>query len=88
MDKAGLIEAIAQSTGLSENDSKKVLDAFIKAITTALKEGDRVALSGFGTWSVTKRTGCMGVNPLTGKQVMIARRRVVKFKAGKGLCDE
>lgn len=85
MNKAELIEAIAADAGLSKADSKKALDAFITATTKALKKGDRVALVGFGSWSVTKRAARTGRNPQTGKEIKISAKKVVKFKAGAEL---
>lgn len=85
MNKAELIEAIASNSGLSKADSKKALDSFIDATTKALKKGDRVALVGFGSWSVSKRAARTGRNPQTGKEIKIAAKKVVKFKAGAEL---
>lgn len=85
MNKAELIEAIAADAGLSKADSKKALDSFITATTKALKKGDRVALVGFGSWSVSKRAARTGRNPQTGKEIKIAAKKVVKFKAGAEL---
>ena len=85
MNKAELIEAIATDAGLSKADSKKALDAFITATTKSLKKGDRVALVGFGTFSVAKRAARNGRNPQTGKPIKIAAKKVAKFKAGAEL---
>lgn len=85
MNKAELIDAIASGSGLSKADSKKALDAFIEATTKALKKGDRVALVGFGSWSVAKRAARTGRNPQTGKEIKIPAKKVVKFKAGAEL---
>lgn len=85
MNKAELIEAIATDAGLSKADSKKALDAFITATTKSLKKGDRVALVGFGSWSVSKRSARTGRNPQTGKEIKIPAKKVVKFKAGAEL---
>jgi len=85
MNKAELIEAIATDAGLSKADSKKALDAFIAATTKSLKKGDRVALVGFGSWSVSKRSARTGRNPQTGKEIKIPAKKVVKFKAGAEL---
>lgn len=87
MNKAQLIDAIAAEAGLTKADSKKALDAFIKATTVALKKGDRVALVGFGSFSVAKRSARTGRNPQTGKEIKIAAKKVVKFKAGSDLTD-
>jgi DNA-binding protein HU-beta len=87
MNKAQLIDAIAGNAGLTKADGKKALDAFIKATTTALKKGDRVALVGFGSFSVSKRSARTGRNPQTGKEIKIAAKKVVKFKAGSDLSN-
>ena len=85
MNKAELIDAVAAGSGLSKADSKKAIDAFVAATTKALKKGDRVALVGFGSWSVAKRSARTGRNPQTGKEIKIAAKKVVKFKAGAEL---
>jgi len=85
MNKAELIDAIAANAELSKVDAKKALDAFIGATTTALKKGDRVALVGFGSFSVSARAARKGRNPQTGKEIKIAAKKVVKFKAGSEL---
>jgi DNA-binding protein HU-beta len=85
MNKAELIDAMAAGAGISKADAKKSLDAFIGATTGALKKGDRVALVGFGSFSVSKRAARKGRNPQTGKEINIAAKKVVKFKAGAEL---
>jgi len=87
MNKAELIEAISTDAGLSKADAKKALDAFIGATTKSLKKGDRVALVGFGSWSVSKRSARTGRNPQTGKEIKIPAKKVVKFKAGAELAE-
>ena len=87
MDKAQLIDAMAAGAGLTKVDAKKALDAFVAATTDALKGGDRVALIGFGSFSVTERGERMGRNPQTGKEIKIPAKKVVKFKAGAELSD-
>ncbi|TVR43073.1 MAG: HU family DNA-binding protein [Bacteroidia bacterium] len=87
MNKAELIDAIAASAGLTKADAKKALDSFIEATTDALKKGDRVALVGFGSFSVSHREARKGRNPQTGKDIMIPAKKVVKFKAGAELAD-
>jgi DNA-binding protein HU-beta len=87
MNKAQLIDAIAANAGLTKADAKKALDAFIKATTQALKKGDRVALVGFGSFSVSKRSARTGRNPQTGKEIKIPAKKVVKFKAGSDLAN-
>ena len=85
MNKAQLIDAMAASAKITKVDAKKALDGFIAATTKALKAGDRVALVGFGSFSVTKRAARKGRNPQTGKVISIAAKKVVKFKAGAEL---
>ncbi len=85
MNKAELIEAMSSEAGLSKADSKKALDAFINATTDALKKGDRLSLIGFGSFSISERAARTGRNPQTGKEIQIAAKKVVKFKAGSEL---
>jgi DNA-binding protein HU-beta len=85
MNKAELIEAIASDAGLSKADAKKALDGFINATSSALKKGDRISLVGFGSFSVSKRAARTGRNPQTGKEIKIAAKNVVRFKAGAEL---
>ena len=87
MNKAQLIDAMANGAGLTKADAKKALDAFVGATTDALKSGDRVALVGFGSFSVTERGARTGRNPQTGKEIQIPAKKVVKFKAGAELGD-
>ncbi len=87
MNKAQLIDAIAGDAGLSKADAKKALDAFVKNTSGALKKGERVALVGFGSFSIAERNARMGRNPQTGKEIKIAAKKVVKFKAGSELSE-
>ncbi|MBQ7423686.1 MAG: HU family DNA-binding protein [Prevotella sp.] len=87
MNKTELIEKIAAGAGLTKADSKKALDATVEAIKAALKKGDKVALVGFGTFSVTKRPAREGINPATKQKIKIAAKKVAKFKAGAELAD-
>lgn len=88
MNKSELIEAMASDAGLSKADAKKALDAFINSTTKALKEGDRVALVGFGSFSVSKRAARKGRNPQTGKEINIKAKNVVRFKPGSELQNQ
>ena len=85
MNKAELIDAIAGEAKLTKADSKKALDAFLKVTSGALKKGQRVALVGFGSFSVVKRSARTGRNPQTGKEIKIAAKKVVKFSPGAEL---
>ncbi len=85
MNKSELVDAIAAETKLTKADATKALEAFVTATTKALKKGDRVALVGFGSFSVSKRAARVGRNPQTGKAIKIAAKKVAKFKAGAEL---
>lgn len=88
MNKADLIDAIATKAGLTKADAKKSLDATVEAVSEALKSGDRVALVGFGSFSVSERGARTGRNPQTGKEIKISAKKVVKFKPGADLAKE
>ena len=85
MNKAQLVDAIAKDAKITKVDAAKVLDATTSSITKALKKGDRVALVGFGSFSIAKRAARTGRNPQTGKAIKIAAKKVAKFKAGAEL---
>ena len=87
MNKTELVEKIAAGAGLSKVDSKKALEATIAAIKDALVAGDKVALVGFGTFSVSERPAREGINPATKEKISIAAKKVAKFKAGAELAD-
>lgn len=88
MNKTELIEAMAAESGLSKGDSKKALDAFLASVGKAMKAGDKVALVGFGTFSVAERSARTGINPSTKQAIQIPARKVVKFKPGTELSIE
>jgi DNA-binding protein HU-beta len=85
MNKADLIEAISNETGLPKAKSGEVVSSILKNITEALKSGDKVSLVGFGTWSTAKRAERKGRNPKTGEEITIPGKTVAKFKAGNEL---
>lgn len=85
MNKSELIDAIAAESKLTKVDSKKALEAFVKVTGTALKKGDKIALVGFGSFSVAAKPARTGRNPRTGAAIKIAAKKVVKFKAGAEL---
>lgn len=85
MNKGELIDAIAKGAGVTKTQAQDALETFTKAVTSALKKGDKVTLVGFGTFSSTKRAARKGRNPQTGKEINIAAKKVAKFKAGKEL---
>lgn len=79
---------MAEKAGISKADAKRALDAFIDTTTAALKKNDRVALVGFGSFSVSERSARKGRNPQTGKEITIKAKKVVKFKPGAELADK
>ena len=85
MNKQELINAVAEKAGLSKADSKKAIDAITEAISGALKSGDKVALIGFGTFSVKESSAREGINPATKQKIKIAAKKAAKFKAGSEL---
>lgn len=85
MNKSQLVEAIAKEASITKVDAKKALDAFVKVTGHALKKGDKIALVGFGSFSVSQKPGRTGRNPRTGAAIKIAAKNVVKFKAGAEL---
>lgn len=87
MNKAQLIDSIAENADISKAAAGRALDAFTDSVTSALKDGDQVALVGFGTFSVRERAARSGRNPQTGATIQIAAAKVPSFKAGKALKD-
>ena len=85
MNKQELIDAISAESGLTKTDATKALNALVNATSTALKSGDKLSLVGFGSFSVSKREARTGRNPQTGKEIQIAAKNVVEFKAGSEL---
>ena len=72
---------------MSKADAKKALDATVAAVKDALVAGDKIALVGFGTFSVAERPAREGINPATKEKITIAAKKVAKFKAGAELAD-
>ncbi len=87
MNKAELISSMAEKSGLTKADAGKALDALLESVTEGLTGGDRIALVGFGSWTVEERKARTGRNPRTGEEIQIPAKKVVKFKAGNGLTD-
>lgn len=85
MNKADLIDAMAEDAGISKAAAKKALDSFTDNVTGALSKGNRVSLVGFGTFSTSERSAREGRNPQTGKKIQIPAKTVAKFKAGSEL---
>ena len=87
MNKSELIDAIADASTLTKADAGRALDGFLGAVTSALSNGDSVALVGFGTFSVKQRAERKGRNPQTGAEITIKASKIPSFKAGKSLKD-
>jgi DNA-binding protein HU-beta len=82
MTKAELIASIGKEAKISKASAEKALNAFTSTVTKAMKKGDKLTLTGFGTFSVARRRARAGRNPQTGKEIKIPATRVAKFKAG------
>lgn len=87
MNKAELINAVAEKAALSKKDSEAAVNAMLEAITCSLIEGEDVRLVGFGTFEVKKREARVGRNPKTKEEIQIPASKVPAFKAGKALKD-
>ena len=87
MNKAELIDAVAEGAELTKADAGRAVDAVIAAITKALKKGDTVTVVGFGTFAVRQRAAREGRNPRTGETIKVAASKAPGFKAGKALKD-
>ena len=87
MNKTDLIAAVAEGAGLTKKDTERVLNAAIDAITLSLTKGEKVQLSGFGTFETKEREARIGRNPRTKEAVEIAATRVPTFKPSKALKD-
>jgi len=85
MTKAELVTTIAKEARISKVSAEKALNAFASSVMKVLKKGDKLTLTGFGTFSVVKRRARTGRNPQTGKEIKIPATKVAKFKAGNGL---
>lgn len=87
MNKADLIDAVAQDTDMSKASATRAVDSVIDTITGSLKSGDQVTLVGFGTFMVRDRAARSGRNPQTGETIQIKASKAPAFKAGKALKD-
>ena len=85
MNKAQFVEAIAHDANISKIDARKAVDAMIRVTVQSLREGERLTLTGLGTFSVQQKSERVGRNPRTGEECLIPASRVVKFTPGKAL---
>lgn len=88
MNKSELINEIAVKSGLNRKSCAVFLDAYVKSIEEALKNGEKVVIIGFGTFSVKNREARKGRNPQTKQEIMIPASKAPVFKAGKSLKDK
>ncbi len=87
MTKADLIEKVAKDAAVSKAAAGKAIDSLIEGIVKSVKKGNKVALVGFGTFSLSKRKSRKGRNPRTGETITIKAAKVPKFTAGKAFKD-
>jgi DNA-binding protein HU-beta len=88
MNKGQLISKIAEDANLTKAQATAALDAVVDGVTATLIAGDKLTLVGFGTFAITSRAARKGRNPQTGKEINIAAKNVVRFKAGSELSDK
>lgn len=87
MNKAELIGTISEAAGMKNKEAEALLEALTDSVAETLAKGGKVAITGFGTYSVTKRKARKGRNPRTGKQISIPASKAPRFTAGKALKD-
>lgn len=87
MNKAQLVEAVANSTELSKAKAEQAIKSTFEAISSELNDGGSVQLIGFGTFSVSERAARTGINPKTKESIKIPAKKVAKFKPGKQLSE-
>ena len=88
MNKAELVNAIADETGLSKKDTEATINSFVNVVSNALENKDKVQLIGFGTFETRERAARKGKNPQTGEELNIPACVAPAFKAGKALKDK
>ncbi|MEX0672006.1 MAG: HU family DNA-binding protein [Candidatus Babeliales bacterium] len=87
MNKTDLINSLSEETSFSKKDIAHVLDAWTRIVERSLKKGEKVSLTGFGTFLVSKRPARKGINPATKQRINIPAMNVPRFKPGKNLRD-
>ena len=85
MTKADLISLLAKDSKITKTAAEKALNAFTGSVTKALKKGDKITLTGFGTFSTARRKARKGRNPRTGQEIKIGATKVARFKPGNKL---
>lgn len=87
MNKAALVELLAEKHGVTKADAERMLDTIIESITGSLKQGDEVSIAGLGIFSAKMRAARTARNPRTGEPIQVPAMRVPKFRAAKALKD-
>ena len=87
MNRSQLIDSVAEGSGLSKADAGRALDAVLDAIQSSVANGDKVSLTGFGTFELRERAARTGRNPQTGETMQVAASKAPAFKAGKAFKD-
>ncbi len=87
MNKQNLVDMLASKTGMTKKNAGEALDTVLKAIVDTLKKGEKVTVTGFGTFEVRSRKARTGRNPQNGAKITIPARKVAAFRAGKALRD-
>ena len=85
MNKAELVQEVANQTGLTRKTSREAVDAIISSIRDSLTREEKITLVGFGTFQVMERKARKGVNPQTRESIQIPAKKVPKFVAGRSL---
>jgi len=88
MNKTDLINSLSEETTFSKRDIARVLESLSRILIRALRKGDKLQWSGFGTFSVAERPERMGINPVTKEKIKLPKTLVPKFRAGKNLKDK
>ena len=88
MTQQKFIESLASETGYSQKEVRRILDIFTGIVTKQVKKGEKVAITGFGTFDLGKRAARRGRNPQTGEIIHIPEMKMPRFRAGKSLKEE
>ena len=88
MKKSEFVALVADRTGFSKKDTEMTIDAVFEAMGDVMAKGDKIQISGFGTFETKTRAARTGHNPRTGEEIAIAAETVTVFKAGKGLKEK
>ncbi|HEB49947.1 MAG TPA: HU family DNA-binding protein [Desulfobulbus sp.] len=87
MNKSDLVDSLAKAANISKVAAERGLNSLLTSMASAIQEGERVTLVGFGSFSLVERAPRVGRNPKTGETVRIPPRRAVRFRPGKELAD-